>query len=147
MVKRSLRECGGFTLIELMIVLTIIIIITVIAVPNLLRARLQSNEASTIQNLRAILSAQGAYHAFASEYATEMDQLAAAEPPFLDHDFLLQPLAGYLFEFGGTPANYTINANPNTWGLSGIRGFYTDASGVIRYNTNAPADANSPPLD
>lgn len=142
--KRGNTE--GFTLPEILIVVTIIAILAVIAIPNLLRARLQSNEASTIQNLRAILSAQGAFHAANSRYANDMASLAEAQPPFLDHNFMQEPLAGYNFTFGGNENNFTINANPAQWGITGIRGFYTDGSGIIRYNTGAPADETSPSL-
>jgi type IV pilus assembly protein PilA len=140
------KRNAGFTVVEIMIVATIIAILAVIAIPNLLRARLQANEASTIQNLRAILSAQGAHHAANGGYSTTMAGLAEATPPFLDHDFMAEPLNGYEINFGGTENNYTITANPASWGINGLRGFFTDASGVIRYNSGAPADENSPPL-
>ncbi len=141
---RPARE--GFTMIELMIVLAVITIIAAISVPNLLRSRIQANEAATVQNLRAILSAQGAHHSAHNEYATEMGQLVTATPPFLDHDFLAEPLNGYLISFGGDSNNYTINANAVTWGVTGNRGFFMDASGVIRVSYGEPADENSPPL-
>jgi len=140
-IKRS-----GFTAIEIMIVVTILAILAVIAIPNLLRARLQSNEASTIQNLRAITGAEGAYFAANGEYATAMTDLTSSTPAFLDHDFLLEPLSGYLFVFGGDPLNYTLTADPISWGLTGNRGFYTDASGIIRYNVGATATAANDPL-
>lgn len=144
--NQRLRETQGFTLIELMIVIGIIIIIASVSIPNLMRSRLQSNEAATIQNLRAVVSAQAAYHAANREYATDLDSLANANPPFIDQDVLEQPHHGYLFVFGGDEINYTLNANPSTPGLTGIRYFYTDAGGVVRFDMNAPATEDSPPI-
>lgn len=136
----------GFTLIELMIVVSIIAIMAAVGIPNLMRSRLQSNEASTIQNLRAITSGQAAYHAANNEFALTMEDLAEATPPFIDHDFLQEPLNGYTYEFGGDEDNYTVNANAAQWGVTGNRGFYTDATGIIRYSYGGPADAESTPL-
>ncbi len=140
------RPTSGFTLIELMIVVGIIAILVAIGIPNLMRSRLQANEASTIQNMRAITSGQTAYHASNGEFATSMEDLTNATPPFVDHDFLQEPLNGYLYEFGGDEINYTLNADAAQWGVTGNRGFFTDASGVIRYNYGGRADDESTPL-
>lgn len=137
---------NGFTLLEVIIVIAIIALIAAIAIPNLLRARINSNESSTIQNLRAILSAQGAYFAANGEFAIDMESMTTPVPAFLSHDFLQNPLSGYQITFGGDEINYTLNANPTTWYVTGIRGFYTDASGIIRHNIGAPADSNSPTI-
>ncbi len=75
-----------------------------------------------------------------------MEDLTNATPPFVDHDFLQEPLNGYLYEFGGDEINYTLNADAAQWGVTGNRGFFTDASGVIRYNYGGRADDESTPL-
>lgn len=146
MHKNCYRSRTGFTFIELMIIVAVIAILAAIAIPNLLRARLESNETATIQNLHSIQSAQGAFNAAAGKFAMDMLELTDVTPAFLDRDFRSGVLAGYVFAFGGTEYNYTINANPATWGLSGVHGYFTDAGGVIRYNEGAPADSTSPPL-
>lgn len=144
--QRTHSSRAGFTLIEMMIVLVIIAIVAAIAVPNLLRSRIQSNEATTIQNLRAIISAQTAYHAANGEFADSLEALANDEPPFLDHDFLQEPLSGYLYTFGEEEdrSNYLLNADPAHPGTSGIRRFFADGSGVIRFSLDGPAGPDSP---
>ncbi|HOJ69930.1 MAG TPA: prepilin-type N-terminal cleavage/methylation domain-containing protein [Candidatus Hydrogenedentes bacterium] len=135
----------GFTLIELIIVVAIIALIAAIAIPNLIRSRLEANEASAIQNLRAIISAEGAYHAQNNRYTTDFADLVNANPPFINGDWV-PAKNGYLFTLGGTDVNYTVNANPETFNVTGTRGFYCDSTGVIRVEIGQPADENSTPL-
>ena len=135
----------GFTLIELMIVVAIIAIIAAIAIPNLLRSRLQSNESSAIGNLRTIIGAEVAYHAANSTYTASFADLTGATPSYLDGDWG-QPKSGYNFVLGGTAANFNANGNAVEYGVTGNRGFFTDASGVIRYAVGADADATGTPI-
>ncbi len=140
MTKKS-----GFTLIELMIVIAIIAIIAAIAIPNLLRSRIQANEAGALQNLRACVSAEAAYHAQNNHYTATLSDLTDATPPFLNGDWTVAK-NGYTYEFGGVESNYTINANPTTFWTTGTKGFYCDASGIIRYELGAPATVDSTPI-
>jgi type IV pilus assembly protein PilA len=135
----------GFTLIELMIVVAIIAIIAAIAIPNLLRSRMQSNEAAAQGNLRTIVGAQVAYHAANYEYTGAFGDLTGATPPFLDGAWDV-PKSGYNFVLGGDADNFTANANALTYGVTGSKGFFTDASGVIRWADGADADADSTPI-
>ena len=63
-----MRKAGGFSLIELLIVVAIILIIAAIAIPNLLRARITANEASAVSSIRTIVSAEATYH-FCSQFS------------------------------------------------------------------------------
>ena len=147
----------GFTLIELMIVVAIIAIIAAIAIPNLLRSRLQSNEAAAIGNLKTIVGAQTAFAAATRGYADTWADLRepADGPSFLDLEIAANDdtLQGYDYNLAGAEAdanglfqNFTCTANPNNDGVTGIRYFFVDASGIIRFATGAAADADSTPI-
>lgn len=140
-----MKKNAGFTLIELMIVVAIIAIIAAIAIPNLLRSRMQSNESSAIGNLRTVNGAEVAFHSANSQYATTFDQLTTATPPYLDGNWAATK-SGYDFTLGGAATNFTANADPNVAGTTGNRYFFVDASGVIRYSTAGAASAASTPL-
>jgi len=140
-----MKKTRGFTLIELMIVVAIIAIIAAIAIPNLLRSRMQSNESSAVGNLRTIVGAEVAYHAANFEYTVAFADLTGATPAFLDGDWAV-PKSGYNFTLAGDVQNFNANADPVSMGVTGGKGFFTDASGVIRYADGAAADANSTPI-
>jgi type IV pilus assembly protein PilA len=142
----------GFSLIELLIVVAIILIIAAIAIPNLLRARMAANEASAVSAVRAITTAEHAYfQAYpAIGFTCTISNLGppAAGAPYtstsagiLDSVVASGTKAGYSFSLTGctgTPVvvSYTSLATPLTVGGTGQRAFCSDASGVIRYSTD-----------
>jgi len=142
-----MRNKHGFTLIELMIVVAIIAIIAAIAIPNLLRSRMQTNMSAAVSNLRAINGAQTAFHSANSRYGATFDELTtpASGPPFLDGDWATTK-SGYDFLMAGANTSYTANADPAEMDVTGDRGFFTDQSGVIRFVIGGPADAASDPI-
>ncbi|MBI2434758.1 MAG: prepilin-type N-terminal cleavage/methylation domain-containing protein [Candidatus Hydrogenedentes bacterium] len=140
-----MKKNKGFTLIELMIVVAIIAIIAAIAIPNLLRSRMQSNESAAIGNLRTIVGAEVAYHAANYQYTASFADLTGSTPTFLDGDWA-GVKSGYNYTLGGAATNFTANADPADLGVTGNKGFFTDASGVIRFVDGGAADATSPPI-
>lgn len=143
-----MKSRGGFTLIELMVVITVIAIIAAIALPSLLRSRLQANEVAAIQNLRTVLSAQTGFHTTKSrfgaiaELSSEQDGVGTG---YLDRTW--QDGAnrqGYAFVMDQADVGYFLcYADPAEPGITGVRFFRIDASGVIRWNREGrPGDAD-----
>jgi type IV pilus assembly protein PilA len=152
-----LKKQKGFSLIELLIVVAIILIIAAIAIPNLLRSRMAANEASAVGSLRTLNTAAVTYSSTYPSvgYPGSLGSLAPASPAtsaaadLVDSVLAGGTKSGYAFTWTagtGTPSNgYSINADAVAQGTSGTRGFYTDQSGVIRYApANGATSASSP---
>jgi prepilin-type N-terminal cleavage/methylation domain-containing protein len=145
----------GFTLIELMIVIAIILIIAAIAVPKLSSQKQTAQEMAAISQIRSLNQAQIQYYGQFGRYANSLTELgppaSGATGPSAA-DIIPKSLAdgrgtGYIFTMAGTQGGYTINANPEQFGSTGRRTFYSDQTGVIRQNwTQEPAGVNSAEL-
>ncbi len=151
----------GFSLIELLIVVAIILIIAAIAIPNLLRAKMAANEASAVASMRtyttAIVSYQNTYQTDPTTNFAQLGPPAAGVAPSAAAADLVDSLlgiaapnkSGYVFTYTPTaavaPATaitiYTIKANPQTQNVTGQKTFFTDQSGVIRFRTDGTAAA------
>jgi prepilin-type N-terminal cleavage/methylation domain-containing protein len=149
----------GFSLIELLIVVAIILIIAAIAIPNLLRSRMAANEASAVGSLRTINTAAVTYSSTYGGFPPNLASLKPATPAtaaaadLIDAVLASGTKSGYTFAYtsGNVDANgnvldYTLTAVPVTVGTTGQRRFFTDQSGVIRADPNGPATATSTPI-
>jgi len=139
----------GFTLVEIMIVVAIIALLAAIAIPNLLRARLNANEGAAIGNMHTLVTALGSYQANQSPatFPDALENLGNADPEYVD-DYLAGVTGdatanratkqGYWFTYTNpTIYTYTLIAAPTVPGKTGNRSFFADESGVVRVGTDA----------
>ena len=142
----------GFSLIELLIVIAIILIIAAIAVPKLDKARMHTQEMAAIRQIGTIHTAQTQYY---SQFGANAKSLVELGPPvsgqagpaaadLIPGDLSKGLKSGFTFILQPTPTGYSINANPTVYDSTGRRTFYSDQSMVIRESWGQePADENS----
>lgn len=134
----------AFTLVEIMIVVAVIGLLSAIAIPNILRARLNANESAAITSLRAISTASEMYRSAQSPstYSPDLATLAGEIPSYIDPVLATGNKAGYTFQYIFVNANqYQALATPQIANVSGTRSFFVDESGVIRSGTDATGTA------
>ena len=150
----------GFSLIELLIVVAIILIVAAIAVPSLLSSKMAANESATIGSMRTMTTAFENYAVtYSVGYPSTLANLGASGSPsstaadLLDAVLVGGSKSGYNFTYSpsapsanGQINSYTLTATPIQAGVTGRRTFYTDQSLVIRFAATGTADSSSSPI-
>jgi prepilin-type N-terminal cleavage/methylation domain-containing protein len=148
---RNSNSAKGFSLIELLIAMGLILIMAAIAVPNYLAAISRANEASATSSVRAVISAENLYRNTFGNFASLSDlgreyltDSLLANGSKSGYRFNVTPgsgtSAGLQFTVDGTPA---LSIGPSA---TGIRQYYGDESAVIRFSLTGAATASSPPI-
>lgn len=156
--RKELPGADGFSLIELLIVVAIILIIAAIAIPNLLRARISANEASAASAVRSITRAEINYRAAypTTGYASSLAMLGggsasncqptATNACLIGTDLAAGQKSGYQFQAtaalpsGGIYTAFIIGAVPVTFNGTGTRDFCAVNDGVVRGKSGAAGD-------
>ena len=134
-----LRQKLGFTLVEIMIVVAIIVLLAAIAIPSLLRTRLNANEAAALSALRTVSSSAQSYRSANPAYPTNLNSLSSATPAYIDSVLGSGSKQGYTFALTGVTNTFTATARPQTFQTTGVRTFGVDESGVVKYTTASGA--------
>lgn len=171
-----IKKQKGFSLIELLIVVAIILIIAAIAIPNLLRSKMAANEASAVGSVRTINTAAITYNStYGNGFPSKLVEMGGAPgttTASCNNALLIDSVlggsdpstkSGYTFTMNAGTAvastapptgcsasgyadGYGIVATPQTVGTTGQRQFCSDATGVIRYDPTGAASMFTAPL-
>lgn len=136
----------GFTLVEIMIVVAIIVLLTAFSIPGLLRSRLNANEAAAIAALKTIASGAVAYRVCNADYPANLTVLTVSNPPYIDAVLGTGAKQGYNFVLLSGLGYFNVTAWPVSFNITGTRSFYIDASGVVRSSSSGNATAASTPI-
>lgn len=154
MKPQSSRHESGFSLTELLVAVSLLLLLAAIVFPRVTHSRLAADEASAMQSLREVHRAQSQYASRHPDlgFSSNLAELSAGSNPTegFDPNLAAGHKSGYLFIYtpgahiNGYIKTYSIVAIPEKVGDSGQRRFFSDESGDIRYNASGPADASSP---
>jgi type IV pilus assembly protein PilA len=151
---------AGFSLIELLVVVSVILIIAAIAIPSLVRSKMATNEASAGESVRTIVTGETTYSTACPDtgYSATLQELNTGALCAGGKNIIDEVLgasdpsvkSGYKFTYTASSSNglnttFTIVGQPTALGITGNRGFFSDQTGVIRYTLDgsAPTTASS----
>ena len=157
------QKANGFSLTELLIVMAVLMIITAMAIPNLVRSRIAANQASAVAAVRLVTVAEVAYSTtYNNGFSSTLGSLGPSATPaatptsttaiLIDSILATGAKSGYSFTYVPGPTDSTGRVNSyrviavplNNW--TGTFSYYSDQSGVIRENSNTTAGSTDSPI-
>ncbi len=149
-MKGTRKGTRGFTIPELMVAMGIMATLCALAIPNLLRGRMNAAETVVIGSCQTIgKGCQNFYaRALPHTFPDSLNTLATEVPSYIDSHLGAGVKQGYQFTYTRVDADhYTLDARPLNPGVSGSRFFFLDQSGVLRVRHGAPAGPNDVPVE
>jgi type IV pilus assembly protein PilA len=154
----EMRRQTGFSLMELMIVIALIVIILAMAIPSMKEAKINADETSAVASIRAINQAEVQYQAAFGGYADSLANLGGADPCtksattacLLDQSLAGGVKSGYSFvasggnNAGGENTSYVVGAAPQAFDRTGRRRFCSSEKNVIRADPNGEGNTTPP---
>ena len=132
----------GFTLVEILVVVAIVLLLLMMTIPQILRAQITSNEAGAIGNLRTFFTSSLMYYnANNKAYPADVSQLSG----YLNEGLVNGSKSGYLYVYTyENSAQFHVHANPQRHRVTGEKYFYIDEGNRITFNLTQEADENDP---
>ncbi|MCU0652549.1 MAG: type II secretion system GspH family protein [Candidatus Omnitrophica bacterium] len=130
----------GFTLVEIITVVAIILVLIAIAVPRLMQSRVFANEAATMANMKTIWKACQLYYTDKNNFPETLTDLNTTDPPYLEAELASGTKQNYRYSYSISSTGITLNAEPT--GILKGRYFYLDEEGSIHANASQAAGPN-----
>lgn len=143
----------GFSLIELLIVVSIVLIIIMVAVPQYHQAQILAREMAASKAVQTIQTGEIMYQSAYGRYAQSRRELGppdtgasnASSAGPISGSLASGTVGGYRFTVSAGAEGFAIGAAPVVYRMSGVRSFYLDQSGIMRFSGGSdPATATSP---
>lgn len=146
-MRKNIGRQRGFSLMELLVVIGIILVILTMAIPFYYRQIMLSHETAAIRAVGTIQVAEAQFATEHGQYAGSLAELGPGEGELIPEDLAAGKNNGYLFEVAAQGGGFTIRARPEVFGRTGKSSFYSDETLVIRRNSSAEmATAGSPQI-
>lgn len=144
-----MKRRTGFTLVEIMIVVAVVMTLATLAISSVLRARHNANEIAAVASCRTVVTAAQNFYAnsYPHTYPSGLSDLVTpvSNPPYIDSVLASSIKQGYSFTYVLVNSeSFTLNANPASPGRTGSRYFFSDETNIIKANSEGPATADDP---
>ncbi len=144
-----MKRNKGFTIVEIMIVLAIVMLLATLVISSVLRARHNANEIAAIASCKTIVTACQNFYAntLPHAYPGSLSDLIApqSDPPYIDSVLAGGTKQGYRFTYALINGeSFTLNADPSVSGKTGTRHFFVDETGIVKANSTGQAGSGDP---
>jgi prepilin-type N-terminal cleavage/methylation domain-containing protein len=140
---RKLSKKRGFTLVEIMIVVGIVILLGALSIHGLLRAKVNANDGAVTRNVEAVAAALDSYKFSNLAYTSVFGDLVTADPPYLSAAFSDDNHQGYVFRIilveRSGDEEYYVFAVPEVYGVTGTKFVVYGLAGLQRFEDEVSA--------